>query len=201
MTTLWQVPAIAIFVWLSTPPGNLADAALQEALRRSLMPKSVLSFSIYDWPPAVLVPLEKRSEIRPSAVLVSPGESAGTTAIARPGGEPIRDEAWWRDRMARARASLARDETMAEAMQSHVNALRHDAENRDDPAQQALLRQRLKAVLAELERLEKQIGADRQAIADIEDEARRLGIPPGWIRGDAISSGRSPSVPSSVRRW
>ena len=73
-------------------------------------------------------------------------------------------------------------------MQSHVNALQTDVVNRDDPAQQAALRQRLTAALAELERLTAQIAADRQAILDIEDEARRLNVPAGWIRREEAIS-------------
>jgi len=81
---------------------------------------------------------------------------------------------------------------MAEAMQSHINALQNDVVNRDDPAQQALLRQRLATALAELERLKDQIATDRKTILDIQDEARRLGVPAGWVRDAPISSGRSP---------
>ena len=81
---------------------------------------------------------------------------------------------------------------MAEAMQSHVNALQNDVVNRDDPAQQALLRQRLATALGELERLKDQIAADRKTILEIQDEARRLGVPAEWIRDAPISSGRSP---------
>jgi hypothetical protein len=36
--------------------------------------------------------------------------------------------------------------------------------------------------MAELERLKKQVVDDRKAIADIEEEARRAGVPPGWLR-------------------
>ena len=81
---------------------------------------------------------------------------------------------------------------MAEAMQSHINALQNDVVNRDDPAQQALLRQRLATALTELERLKDQIATDRKTILDIQDEARRLGVPAGWVRDAPISSGRSP---------
>ena len=84
--------------------------------------------------------------------------------------------------MTAARAALDRDQTLADAMQSHVNALQNDAASRDDPAQQAELRRRLTAALAELEKLKAQIVADRQAILDIQDEARRLNVPAGWIR-------------------
>jgi hypothetical protein len=34
----------------------------------------------------------------------------------------------------------------------------------------------------ELEKIKKAIEADQKAIADLQSEARRLNVPPGWIR-------------------
>jgi hypothetical protein len=34
----------------------------------------------------------------------------------------------------------------------------------------------------ELDRLKKQIDATKKAIADLEEEARRANVPPGWLR-------------------
>jgi len=201
MTTLWQAPAIVIIItWLSAPPGTLGNAARQEALRRSLMPRSVIALSLYDRPPTVVgsesagsTPPTARGAPDPAAAAALPPSPLPAGAIPpAASSEPARDESWWRARIATARASLARDQTMAEAMQSHVNALQNDVVNRDDPAQQALLRQRLATALAELERLKDQIATDRKTILDIQDEARRLGVPAGWVRDAPISSGRSP---------
>ena len=156
MTTLWQAPAIVIVItWLSAPPGTLGNAARQEALRRSLMPRSVIALSLYDWPPVVVgsesagsTPPAARSAPDPAAAAALPASPLPAGAIPpAASSEPGRDQSWWRARIATARASLARDQTMAEAMQSHVNALQNDVVNRDDPAQQALLRQRLATAL------------------------------------------------------
>ncbi|HEX7780316.1 MAG TPA: hypothetical protein VF424_13810 [Vicinamibacterales bacterium] len=184
MSCLWQAPAIfVVFTWLSMPPGTLGNAGRQEALRRSMMPNSIASLSLYE-PPGITPPAGSAPLPAP-APLVTP--SPGVVPE-----EPVRDEKWWRARAAAARAALDRDQTLADAMQSHINSLRNDVVNRDDPAQQALLRERLASALAELDRLKQQIEADRQAILDIEVDARRKGIPAGWIRHDVISSGRSP---------
>jgi hypothetical protein len=186
MSCLWQAPAVfVVFTWLSMPPGTLGQAAMQEALRRSLMPKSTAALSLYDWPVSA----------SPAEAAAAPGPPvvrAVTPAPAVVPGEPVRDEAWWRARAAAARAGLERDQRLADAMQSHINALKSDAVSRDDPAQQALFRERLASALAELDRLNQQIAADRQAILDIEEDARRKGIPAGWIRHKVIPSGRSP---------
>ncbi|HYN08116.1 MAG TPA: hypothetical protein VES67_12050 [Vicinamibacterales bacterium] len=204
MTSLWQAPAIAVVItWLTAPPGSLGQAAKQEALRRTMVAKAVVSISLYDWPAAVSG--ESAAAAAPNLPAAAatappvPSSTVGvTTATAGPlpaaGDEPKRDEAWWRTRMAAARAALARDQTLADAMQSHINSLRTDVASRDDPAQQAALRQRLTSALTELDRLTQQIAADRQAIAVVEDDARRLGVPAGWIRDDGrvSASGRSP---------
>ena len=80
------------------------------------------------------------------------------------------------------RESLERDEVLADAMQSKINSLQTDIVNRDDPAQQNQLRQQLARSLAELDRLKKQVETGKKKITDIQTEARRQGVPPGWIR-------------------
>jgi hypothetical protein len=192
MTTMWQAPAVVVvFMWLNGPADTLDRAARRDALRRSMMPQSVASLSIYDWPPTTSSPGSPSappSPVSPAYDIGAASRGVTVETAAAPGESGRRDEAWWRSRITTARAALERDQTLADAMQSHVNALQTDVVNRDDPAQQAALRQRLTTALAELERLKAQIVADRQAILDIEDEARRLNVPAGWIRReDSIS--------------
>jgi len=184
MTTMWQAPAIvAAFMWLNGPADTLDRAARREALRRSVMPQSIASLSIYDWPPSTTISTASPAGSTAPAV---PRQDIGAARVSTADkGAPSteqHDEPWWRSRMTAARAALDRDQTLADAMQSYVNALQNDAASRDDPAQQAELRRRLTAALAELEKLKAQIVTDRQAILDIQDEARRLNVPAGWIR-------------------
>ncbi len=84
--------------------------------------------------------------------------------------------------MASARASLERNQVLADAVQSRINALQTDVVNIDDPAQQALARQNLGRALGELERLQNQIEEGNKEIVQIQQEARRQRVPPGWIR-------------------
>ena len=67
-------------------------------------------------------------------------------------------------------------------MQTRVNALTTDFVNRDDPAQRGIIERDRQRALTELDRLKKQIVDDQKAITDIEEEARRAGVPPGWLR-------------------
>jgi len=91
-------------------------------------------------------------------------------------------QAYWSKRMKTAHETLDRDSTFADALQSRISALTTDFVNRDDPAQRSIIERDRQKALAELDRLKKQIVDDRKAVADIEEEARRAGVPPGWLR-------------------
>ena len=103
--------------------------------------------------------------------------SAETPAPAAPNTEEA-----WRARIVRARDDLHRNEVFAEALQSRINALTADFAARDDPAQRAQLADDRQKALEELERVKKDVEISRKTIADIEEEARRAGVPPGWLR-------------------
>ncbi|MGE5245936.1 MAG: hypothetical protein ACM3SQ_17065 [Betaproteobacteria bacterium] len=96
--------------------------------------------------------------------------------------EPVKDQAYWSKRMKDLKQALDRDQTYLDGLQSRINALTTDFTARDDPAQRAVIEQERKKVLAEFDRLKAQIEADKKAIADLEEEARRAGVPPGWLR-------------------
>jgi hypothetical protein len=88
--------------------------------------------------------------------------------------------------MTSARTAVDNDQMTIDALQSQINALTADWINRDDPAQKAQLEQRRNKAVADLDRLKTQIDADKKAIDDITDEARRAGVPPGWLRGGGL---------------
>ncbi len=93
-----------------------------------------------------------------------------------------KDQAYWGGRMKAALEAIDRDTTLADAMQSRINALTTEFVNRDDPAQRSRIEGDRQKALGELDRLKKQITADRKAVTEIEEEARRAGVPPGWLR-------------------
>ena len=70
----------------------------------------------------------------------------------------------------------------AEALQSRINGLTTDFTARDDPAQRAVVANDRQKALAELDRVKNDITQQTKAIADIQEEARRAGVPPGWLR-------------------
>ncbi len=116
----------------------------------------------------------------------SPGQAQSHAGEAQPTApqpeQKKKDEAYWRGRITEARQNLARSQVFHDALQSRINALTTDFVARDDPAQRRVIEaDRLKA-LAELDRVTKEIAQSKKAIADIEEEARRAAVPPGWLR-------------------
>jgi hypothetical protein len=96
--------------------------------------------------------------------------------------DPKKDEQYWRQRITEARQQLARQEILLAALESRVNALMTDFVNRDDPAQKAVIARDRQKALDELNRTRAEIERLKRAIAEIEEEARKAGVPPGWLR-------------------
>jgi len=122
----------------------------------------------------------------------APVPSAQVPSVNLPGGSvtdaagdaeaDAKDEAYWRSRMAQARSGLERLRIFSDALQSRLNALATDIVNRDDPAQRSQLELERQRALAEMERVKQEMADQTKAIADIEEEARKAGVPPGWLR-------------------
>jgi hypothetical protein len=189
--------ALLAIVVLATSVGSgraqsLADVARTEAARR----KEVAA------PSTVYTNDNLRSDFTtPEAAPPSaPPGSAPTTAAAAdagdakpaaadPGGAkpvaaagPAKDQAYWTGRLADARGKLERSQAFAQALQNRIDMLWTDFVNRGDPVQQRAIEQDRNKALAELERLKKEIDENQKAVAAVEDEARRAGVPPGWLR-------------------
>jgi hypothetical protein len=93
-----------------------------------------------------------------------------------------KEEAFWRQRIAQAREELRRNEVFAEALQTRINSLSADFVNRDDPYQRAKIGADRDKAIAELGRVKADIERGKKLIEDIEEEARKAGVPPGWLR-------------------
>ena len=89
---------------------------------------------------------------------------------------------YWHGRMAAAQEELRRNQSFAEALQSRINALSAEFSAKDDPYQRAQIADDRQKALAELDRLTSDIDKNKKSISEIEDDARRAGVPAGWIR-------------------
>ncbi len=182
--------ACSLVVAASSSAQSLADVARKEEARRKAIktPSKVYTDADLKRAPAT----SQSQNAAPAPASAAPGQ-AGASAAAQPttGGEPKagekqpepeKDEAWWRSRITEARAKLERSKLLADAMQTRINSLTNDWAARDDPAQRALLAQERARAIGELQRLKDEIDAATKEIADIEEEARVAGVPPGWLR-------------------
>jgi hypothetical protein len=181
------MPAIVLIITAAAtaPSTSLAQVAMNESLRRLITPAAQLRLNTIDIPPAMPGPPEPPAPAKDdlASAKVKLGEDpADKDAADKTAKEEIGDENSWRLKMNGARATLEQDQLLYDAMQSRINALVADFASRDDPAQRAEIeRQRIRA-LDELDRLKKQIQKDTENVSAIEEDARKKGIPPGWIR-------------------
>jgi hypothetical protein len=119
----------------------------------------------------------------PAPAPASSGNNADRDDSANKDGSADKsDEKTWRKRITNARESLQRSQAFADALQSQLNALSTDFVNRDDPIQRQQIAKQRDGVLAELDRVKKEVAAQTKAISDIQEEARRANVPAGWVR-------------------
>jgi len=172
----------------STATKPLADVAKTEEARRKGVSKPAKVYTNgslrSDTAPAVPAPPTPATAAKPSGNATPTNISPGMAVPAAPTGAG-KDEAYWSGRMKTERATLDRLQIFADSLQSRINALLTDFVNRDDPAQRAKIEADRKTALAELERVNKELDQQRKKIAALEDEARRAGVPAGWLRPGA----------------
>jgi hypothetical protein len=161
---------------------SLGDVARKEEARRKTVKKPSRIYTNDNLksvdPPSEPVP---SPEPQATATPAAPDASAAATTPAA-NDASARDEKYWRNRLDTERTALARAQTLQEALQSRINALSTDFVNRDDPAQRSVITADRQKALAELERVKKEAAQHQKAIADIQEEGRRAGIPAGWLR-------------------
>lgn len=110
------------------------------------------------------------------------GKNADKTAKSGKVGGDDKDQEFWGGKMRALNEQLERDRLYAEAIQTRINSLTADFSAKDDPAQRALIADDREKAVSELSRLRKQIEEDKDAIGNLEEEARHAGVPPGWLR-------------------
>jgi chromosome segregation ATPase len=96
-----------------------------------------------------------------------------------------KDQAFWQNRLKAAMDDLNRTQMFADSLQTKINSLRTDFVNRDNRVEREKIQMDLNASLAELEKLNKEIVEKRKAVSAVEEEARKAGVPPGWLRPGA----------------
>ena len=173
----------------ATPSGQtLGEVAKKEAERRKAQPEGGKVYTNKDLPasaqkPATPAPsAEAPAQTPADPVAAATAQKADEAKAAdQPQGEQ-KDQAYWKGRMAAAREELRRSEMFAEALQTRVNSLNRDFNSRDNPAQRSAIGADRTEALNELTRVKQEVERGKKQIADIEEEARKAGVPPGWVR-------------------
>lgn len=168
-----------------TPP--LAAVAQAEEARRKTITKPAKVYTNDDLRADITATPPPTPSISINGTPAVPAPSTQVPSVNLPGGKaepapPERDQAYWSARINAARAALERSKIFLDALQSRINALTNDAIARDDPAQRAQLELERQRALGEFERVKKEIADQTKAMSDIEEEARKAGVPPGWLR-------------------
>lgn len=177
----WSMPALVLIIIgaAQAPAHSLAQVAFNESIRRLFTPTATLRLNTIDIPPPMPGQEPPKDSLASAAVKLGedPAEKDEKAKA-----EELGDETSWRLKMTNARLALDQDQVLYDAMQSRINALVADFASRDDPGQRMEIeKQRIRA-LDELDRLKKQIQKDKDTIGEIEEDARKKGVPPGWIR-------------------
>jgi hypothetical protein len=176
---------VAGMAWPAAAQSLAAVARKEEARRKQVKQQ------------APVLPTTAWGPVTPPVASGTPDQPAGPDQPAAGAGDPAApptssvdaelqaredDQKAWRTKMADARQALERSQMYADALQSKINALWAEFTARDNPIERAQIELDRKKALAEQERVKAEVEAQKKAIADLEEEARRAGIPPGWIR-------------------
>ena len=168
---------------LAQPP--LAEVARQEQERRASIPDETKA-RVYTNDDlrggrrlTTAVSASQRAEIAPARPPSATADAVTTETLTA---EPDRDETYWRDRITSAREAGQRAALVAAAMQNRVDGLWAEFTARDDPFQRAMIEQDRLDALDELANATADIERLDQEIEQIQEEARRAGVPPGWLR-------------------
>ncbi|MEO8259355.1 MAG: hypothetical protein ABI868_18555 [Acidobacteriota bacterium] len=178
--------AVALSISAATPLAaqSLGEVARREEARRKEIRQPARVYTNKDLthvPPPVPAAAPAAGET-PATPLPADTTAAGERApdAAEPGA--ARDQKYWSKRMRDLVVQLDRDQIYVGALQSRINVLTTDFALRDDPAQRAVITRERERAIDELDRLQLVIDRTTTAIADLEEEARRASVPPGWLR-------------------
>lgn len=169
---------------------SLVDIARKEEERRKAVKAPSRVYTFQD--------VQKASGVDPTApVTAAPG---GTTAAPAPAAKPpgaaaapkdaaapppdqgAKDEAYWREMFSDARTKLERSNAFLSALKTQYDLLANRFTGLSDSAERGAVVAQMEKVQAELERVQQDIAQQSKDLATLEEQARKAGVPPGWIR-------------------
>jgi hypothetical protein len=176
--------AAALLFAVPASAQSLGELAKREQERRKAAPPAKKTYTNDDLKQVTPSGKPGDDAAKGADAKTAPGEKAAEPEKVedKKPAEPAKDEAYWRGKITAAREDIRRNEAFKDALQSRINALTADFSARDDPYQRAKISDDRQKALAELTRVSEEIEKTKKLIGEIEEEARRAGVPPGWIR-------------------
>jgi DNA repair exonuclease SbcCD ATPase subunit len=173
--------ALVILVAVAGTAGaqSLADVARKEETRRKDVKKPSRVITNKD--------LKASDNVAPppppqgQAPAPAPADNADKTDDGQPKAEAS-DEQAWRQKMTDARTALERSEMHLEALQNRIDGLWAQFTAHDNYVERERIEADRKKALAEYDRVKAEIEDHKKAITDLEEQARRANVPPGWLR-------------------
>lgn len=171
---------------------SLGEIAKKEQERRKATPPAAKTYTNEDLKKVAPFPGAADPDAKADPKTAKPADPTKVEDPPKPGDgtkpdgaktpEPAKDEKYWRGRITAVREEIARNESFRDALQNQINSLSADFAGRDDPAQRAQIADNRQKKMAELGRVNVELEKATKLIVEIEEEARRAGVPPGWLR-------------------
>ena len=181
MKKLWfQLGLMLIFfVGVSLAADSLAELAKKEKERRAKM-KATKTFTNQD------IEDYKAKHPTPGSGYEGSGKTEGTETAKNEEGkekDKTNSEEYWRGRYQETNDRVKGAQEKSDGLQSDINALTRSfyAEG-DGVAQRGQIEAERNQRLEDLEAAKKELEEAKQAEEDLQEEARRAGAPPGWLR-------------------
>jgi hypothetical protein len=160
---------------------SLADVAKAEEARRKTIKPGAKVYTNEDLGSTPSTSAAPTQPAPASSTAAKPGDPAAKPSEEKPV-DPTKAQAYWKERATTIQQSLSRNKLLLDALQSQVNGLNAEFVAMDDPGQRDLLQARLQRATGELQRVQQDIEKQTKAAADLQDEARKAGVPAGWVR-------------------
>jgi hypothetical protein len=174
------VPLASLAFQAGISAQSLADVARAEEARRKTVKAASKVYTNEDLNGAPATGAAPTPSAQPAGP-AKPADTAAKPEDQKPV-DPTKSEKYWKDRAAEIQQSLSRGKVLLEALQTQVSGMNAEFLSMDDPGQRGLLEARLQKASGELQRVQQDIDKQTKAAADLQEEARKAGVPAGWIR-------------------
>jgi hypothetical protein len=180
------IPLLLVLLGVELGAQSLGDAARREREKRTRRPPA--NAKVYtdddlkkpDEPGGEKKASRESASRETSAVSASQESSASETGEGSSAGR----EMVWRQGARQRRDAIASAEARISEIESRLGALMNDRDpvGLMDPSRLQTIEARKAAARQELEQAKAALAEARNALADFQEQARRQGIPPGWLR-------------------